>query len=93
MFGLGALVVGTIFLVLSVNPQPWPLPCLAPQNECIASWHQYVVENFIKYFLMGSISITLSVIALFLGRTRESSRGEGSTGVLARLDSSAYMRP
>ena len=93
MFGLGALVVGTIFLVLSVNPQPGPLPCLLVEVACVALWHQYVVDNFIEHFLLGSISMALSIIVLFLGRTRKSPRREGRTTVLAPLNSSAYIRP
>jgi len=66
------LIVGTISLILSVNPQPFS--CLLTQDACDAIWHQYVVENFIMYSLVGFVSMILAVIFLFLGRTKQQSR-------------------
>jgi hypothetical protein len=72
MFGLIMIMLGTISLILSVSPSPGYL-CLAPQNICDAiyqQYQQYVVQNFIKYFLLGSASMTLSIIVLLLGRKK-----------------------
>jgi hypothetical protein len=72
MFGLIMIMLGTISLILSVSPST-PYLCLAPQDVCDAisrGYQQYVVQNFIKYFLFGTVSMALSVIVLFLGRKK-----------------------
>ncbi len=64
------IMLGTISLILSVSPSPGYL-CLAPQNICDAiyqQYQQYEAQNFVKYFLLGSVLMALSVIVLFLGR-------------------------
>jgi len=70
--GLITIFLGTISLILSVSPRQYYL-CLAPQNICDVYWQQYeqyVAQNFVEYFLLGSVLMTLSVIVLFLGRTK-----------------------
>jgi hypothetical protein len=66
------LMLGIISLILSVSPHQSYL-CQAPQNICDASWQryqQYLAQSFVEYFLLGSVLMTLSVIVLFLGRTK-----------------------
>jgi hypothetical protein len=72
MAGLITIFLGTISLILSVSPSPSYL-CLATQDFCDGIWRQYqqyVLQNFIEYFVLGSVLMTLSVIILFLGRTK-----------------------
>jgi hypothetical protein len=75
MFGLVMIMLGTISLIISVSPSPG-YPCLLDGSICDAigmgyqQYQQYEVRNFIIYFLLGSILMTLSVIILFLGRTK-----------------------
>jgi len=72
MAGLIVIFFGTISLILSVSPSP-PYHCLLTQYLCDGIWRgyqRYVLQNFIEYFLLGSVLMTLSVIILFLGRTK-----------------------
>jgi hypothetical protein len=72
MAGLIMIFFGTISLILSVSPSP-PYLCLVTQEICDGiglAYQRYVLQNFIEYFLLGSVLMTLSVIILFLGRTK-----------------------
>jgi len=71
--GLIMIFFGTISLILSVSPHQRTYNCLLVQDECNAIervYQQYVLQNFIEFFLLGSVLMTLSVIILFLGRTK-----------------------
>jgi len=69
MAGLIMIFFGTISLILSVSPSP-SYDCSLTQEICDGILRGYVLRNFIEYFLLGSVLMTLSVIILFLGRTK-----------------------
>jgi hypothetical protein len=69
--GLIMIFFGTISLILSVSPSlSYNYDCTLTQDLCDGIWRGHVLQNFIEYFLLGSVLMALSAIVLFLGRTK-----------------------
>jgi hypothetical protein len=73
IIGTVASMVGTIWLILSVTAANNPFgntPCLLPMEACNTTARELGRQDFVNGFLVYSVFTTVSILVLFLGRTK-----------------------
>jgi hypothetical protein len=73
LFGVGALIVGTCWLVFFIAQASNPFGgtfCTATTDACNAFSRELAQQDFINGFIGYSVFTTFSIIILFFGRTK-----------------------